>query len=197
MGISLPFFFSQHNDLSTEAEQCSMFGVNPSLLNGIWPEGGLLPSSPVAVYSSSSSSSSSSSKGTTLCRKQAAAMCVLGSTKPVKLRGFGETNKYGVAAKDLQELVKKGCNLLKVRLSLYLFIFHSGYKTSVRDQQPTGLNLHLNPLVASQKPLKGARVCTYDDGTELTDEYFKTLPHNVELVLLSGDEEWNGCKVTQ
>ena len=67
-------------------------------------------------------------------------MRVLGSTKPVKLRGFGETNKYGVAARDLQELVKKGCNLLKVRLSLYLFIFHSGYMTSVREQQPAGLN---------------------------------------------------------
>ncbi|XP_030210427.1 DNA fragmentation factor subunit beta [Gadus morhua] len=82
-------------------------------------------------------------------------MCALESTKSVKLRSFGETNKYGVAAKDLKELLKKGCKLLK-------------------------------------KPMNCARVCTYDDGTELTEEYFKTLPRNVELVLLSGDEAWNG-----
>ena len=45
-------------------------------------------------------------------------MCALESTKSVKLRSFGETNKYGVAAKDLRELLKKGCKLLKVRLSM-------------------------------------------------------------------------------
>ncbi|CAL8368978.1 unnamed protein product [Lota lota] len=82
-------------------------------------------------------------------------MCGLETSKPVKLRSFGETKKYGVAAQDLKELLKKGCKLL-------------------------------------QKPVNGSRVCTYDDGTELTEEYFKTLPDNVELVLLSGDEAWNG-----
>ncbi|XP_029910826.1 DNA fragmentation factor subunit beta [Myripristis murdjan] len=37
-------------------------------------------------------------------------------SKPVKLRGLNETKKYGIAAKNLAELLKKGCKLLKVPL---------------------------------------------------------------------------------
>ncbi|KAJ3585942.1 hypothetical protein NHX12_012349 [Muraenolepis orangiensis] len=79
----------------------------------------------------------------------------LTNSKPVKLRRFGGTQKYGVAAKDLKELLRKGCKQL-------------------------------------QTPVRGSRICTYDDGTELTEDYFTTLPDHVELVLLSGDEAWDG-----
>uniref|UniRef100_A0A3B4U5J2 CIDE-N domain-containing protein n=1 Tax=Seriola dumerili TaxID=41447 RepID=A0A3B4U5J2_SERDU len=34
-------------------------------------------------------------------------------SKPVKIRSFNENRKYGVAAKDLKELLKKGCKTLK------------------------------------------------------------------------------------
>ena len=34
--------------------------------------------------------------------------------KPVKIRGCGESRKYGVAAKDVKELLRKGCKLLQV-----------------------------------------------------------------------------------
>lgn len=34
--------------------------------------------------------------------------------KPVKIRGCGESRKYGIAAKDVKELLKKGCKLLQV-----------------------------------------------------------------------------------
>ncbi|XP_074538366.1 DNA fragmentation factor subunit beta [Halichoeres trimaculatus] len=37
-------------------------------------------------------------------------------SKPVKIRSLNETRKYGVAAKDLKELLKKGCKLLKLPL---------------------------------------------------------------------------------
>ncbi len=37
-------------------------------------------------------------------------------TKPklVKIRSTNEAKKYGIAAANLKELIKKGCNLLKV-----------------------------------------------------------------------------------
>ncbi|KAM4609914.1 DNA fragmentation factor subunit beta [Polymixia lowei] len=76
-------------------------------------------------------------------------------SKPVKLRTLNKSNRYGVAAKSLKELIKKGCKLLQV-------------------------------------PLDGSHVCLYEDGTQVTDEYFPTLPENVQLVLLSGDETWSG-----
>ncbi|KAM8755759.1 DNA fragmentation factor subunit beta [Acanthopagrus schlegelii] len=75
--------------------------------------------------------------------------------KPVKIRGCGESRKYGVAAKDVKELLKKGCKLL-------------------------------------QLPLSGAHVCLYTDGTNVTEEFFQTLPNNTELVLLSRDQAWSG-----
>uniref|UniRef100_A0A671TZF4 DNA fragmentation factor subunit beta n=2 Tax=Sparus aurata TaxID=8175 RepID=A0A671TZF4_SPAAU len=75
--------------------------------------------------------------------------------KPVKIRGCGESRKYGIAAKDVKELLKKGCKLL-------------------------------------QLPLSGAHVCLYADGTNVTEEFFQTLPNNTELVLLSGDQAWSG-----
>lgn len=38
--------------------------------------------------------------------------------KPVKLRTYKGDKKYGVAAKDVKELLKKGCKLLQVRPSV-------------------------------------------------------------------------------
>ncbi|XP_013875856.1 DNA fragmentation factor subunit beta [Austrofundulus limnaeus] len=82
--------------------------------------------------------------------------------KPVKIRGFSGNKKYGVAAKDLKELVKKGCKLL-------------------------------------QLPVSGARVCLYQDGTVVTEDFFPTLPDNSELVLQSKDQTWPGvvCDIGQ
>ncbi|XP_023257369.1 DNA fragmentation factor subunit beta [Seriola lalandi dorsalis] len=41
---------------------------------------------------------------------------LFGKSKPVKIRSFNENRKYGVAAKDLKELLKKGCKTLKLPL---------------------------------------------------------------------------------
>lgn len=38
-----------------------------------------------------------------------------GRNKPVKIRSYNSTKKYGMAAKDVKELLHKGCKLLKVR----------------------------------------------------------------------------------
>lgn len=34
--------------------------------------------------------------------------------KPVKIRGYSGDRKYGIASKDVKELIKKGCKLLQV-----------------------------------------------------------------------------------
>ncbi|OXB78118.1 UNVERIFIED_CONTAM: hypothetical protein H355_007260 [Colinus virginianus] len=44
-----------------------------------------------------------------------------------------------------------------------------------------------------QLPLAGSRLCLYEDGTELSDAFFRTLPPQTELVLLRPGESWQGC----
>lgn len=39
---------------------------------------------------------------------------MFGEIKPVKIRSYSENRKYGIAAKDVKELLKKACNLLLV-----------------------------------------------------------------------------------
>uniref|UniRef100_A0A3Q2QVN8 DNA fragmentation factor subunit beta n=1 Tax=Fundulus heteroclitus TaxID=8078 RepID=A0A3Q2QVN8_FUNHE len=75
--------------------------------------------------------------------------------KHTQIRGNSGDRKYGVAAKNVKELIKKGCQLL-------------------------------------QLPPSGARVCLYEDGTIVTEEFFPTLPDNSELVLLSKGQTWSG-----
>ncbi|XP_035513078.1 DNA fragmentation factor subunit beta [Morone saxatilis] len=87
---------------------------------------------------------------------------LLGKNKPVKIRSCDQNTKYGVAAKDVKELLEKGCKIL-------------------------------------QLPPSGAHVCLYADGTKVTQEFFKTLPDNTELVLLARDQTWSGvvCDIGQ
>ncbi|XP_021230288.1 DNA fragmentation factor subunit beta isoform X2 [Numida meleagris] len=44
-----------------------------------------------------------------------------------------------------------------------------------------------------QLPLAGSRLCLYEDGTELSEAFFRTLPPQTELVLLRPGESWHGC----
>ncbi|XP_035200399.1 DNA fragmentation factor subunit beta [Oxyura jamaicensis] len=44
-----------------------------------------------------------------------------------------------------------------------------------------------------QVPLAGSRLCLYEDGTELSEGFFRTLPPQTELVLLGAGESWQGC----
>uniref|UniRef100_A0A8C5Y502 DNA fragmentation factor subunit beta n=1 Tax=Microcebus murinus TaxID=30608 RepID=A0A8C5Y502_MICMU len=37
-------------------------------------------------------------------------------------------------------------------------------------------------------------LCLYEDGTELTEDYFPSIPDNAELVLLTSGQTWQGCK---
>nr|XP_037841067.1 DNA fragmentation factor subunit beta isoform X2 [Chlorocebus sabaeus] len=43
-----------------------------------------------------------------------------------------------------------------------------------------------------QLPERGSRLCLYEDGTELTEDYFPSVPDNAELVLLTSGQAWQG-----
>ncbi|KAM6976947.1 DNA fragmentation factor subunit beta [Aplochiton taeniatus] len=50
-----------------------------------------------------------------------------------------------------------------------------------------------------QVPFSGCHICLYEDGTEVTEQYFKSLACNVELVLLAENESWSGfaCDISR
>ncbi|KAL0603569.1 DNA fragmentation factor subunit beta [Plecturocebus cupreus] len=43
-----------------------------------------------------------------------------------------------------------------------------------------------------QLPERGSRLCLYEDGTELTEDYFFSIPDDTELVLLTSGQAWQG-----
>ncbi|XP_026375777.1 DNA fragmentation factor subunit beta isoform X1 [Ursus maritimus] len=43
-----------------------------------------------------------------------------------------------------------------------------------------------------QLPVAGSRLCLYEDGTELTGDYFWSVPDNSELVVLTSGQTWQG-----
>ncbi|XP_005339269.2 DNA fragmentation factor subunit beta isoform X1 [Ictidomys tridecemlineatus] len=83
-------------------------------------------------------------------------MCVLVSQlKTVRLRALRSAQKFGVAGRSCQELLRKGC-------------------------------------LRFQLPVQGSRLCLYEDGTEVTEDYFPGIPHDAELVLLTEGQTWQG-----
>ncbi|XP_036738659.1 DNA fragmentation factor subunit beta isoform X3 [Manis pentadactyla] len=44
-----------------------------------------------------------------------------------------------------------------------------------------------------QLPVAGSHLCLYEDGTELTEDYFRSVPDNSELLLLTSGQTWHGC----
>ncbi|XP_069335375.1 DNA fragmentation factor subunit beta isoform X2 [Eulemur rufifrons] len=43
-----------------------------------------------------------------------------------------------------------------------------------------------------QLPVRSSWLCLYEDGTELTEDYFPSIPDNTELVLLTSGQTWQG-----
>nr|XP_003733376.1 DNA fragmentation factor subunit beta isoform X1 [Callithrix jacchus] len=43
-----------------------------------------------------------------------------------------------------------------------------------------------------QLPERGSWLCLYEDGTELTEDYFPSIPDDTELVLLTSGQAWQG-----
>nr|XP_026268673.1 DNA fragmentation factor subunit beta isoform X4 [Urocitellus parryii] len=85
-------------------------------------------------------------------------MCaVVSQLKTVRLRALRSAQKFGVAGRSCQELLRKGC-------------------------------------LRFQLPVQGSRLCLYEDGTEVTEDYFPGIPDDAELVLLTEGQTWQGCK---
>ncbi|KAM6296339.1 LOW QUALITY PROTEIN: DNA fragmentation factor subunit beta [Aegotheles albertisi] len=99
--------------------------------------------------------------------------------RPFRLRGSGDPRKFGVAAASLRGLLRKGCRLLQVRGAL---------RSGAGGAGPAGAH-----PPRGQLPLPGSRLCLYEDGTELSESYFRALPPHSELVLLGPGETWRGC----
>ncbi|XP_047405656.1 DNA fragmentation factor subunit beta isoform X3 [Sciurus carolinensis] len=47
-------------------------------------------------------------------------------------------------------------------------------------------------LLLPQLPVQGSRLCLYEDGTEVTEDYFPGIPDDAELVLLTEGQTWQG-----
>ncbi|XP_042557960.1 DNA fragmentation factor subunit beta isoform X2 [Dipodomys spectabilis] len=43
-----------------------------------------------------------------------------------------------------------------------------------------------------QVPVPGSRLCLYEDGTEVTEDYFPGIPDDAELLLLTAGQTWQG-----
>ncbi|XP_029085750.1 DNA fragmentation factor subunit beta isoform X1 [Monodon monoceros] len=80
---------------------------------------------------------------------------VLQKLKRFKLRALHSQKKFGVAGRNCEEVLRKGC-------------------------------LHL------QLPVPGSTLCLYEDGTEVTGDYFWSVPDDSELVLLTAGQTWQG-----
>uniref|UniRef100_A0A3Q1FEG6 DNA fragmentation factor, beta polypeptide (caspase-activated DNase) n=1 Tax=Acanthochromis polyacanthus TaxID=80966 RepID=A0A3Q1FEG6_9TELE len=55
---------------------------------------------------------------------------LLGKNKPVKIRGYSENRKYGVAAKNVKELLKKSCKLFQVSVRTYELLLGFAFSTT-------------------------------------------------------------------
>ncbi|XP_048206081.1 DNA fragmentation factor subunit beta-like [Perognathus longimembris pacificus] len=83
-------------------------------------------------------------------------MCaVLCRPKAVRIRALHSSQKFGVAARSREELLRKGC-------------------------------------LRFQLPVSGSRLCLYEDGAEVTEDYFPSLVDDSELLLLTAGQTWQG-----
>lgn len=82
------------------------------------------------------------------------------------------------------------CAALRKLKSVKLRALHSECKFGVAARSCQEL-LHKG-CVRFQLPVSGSRLCLYEDGTEVTDDYFPGLPNDAELLLLTAGQTWQG-----
>nr|XP_046253466.1 DNA fragmentation factor subunit beta [Scatophagus argus] len=76
---------------------------------------------------------------------------VFGKSKPVKIRSCSENRKYGVAARDVKELLKKGCQLLQLPPSgAHVCLYTDGAKVTEKFFQTLPDNTELVLLSRDQ-----------------------------------------------
>ncbi|KAM9786040.1 DNA fragmentation factor subunit beta [Neosynchiropus ocellatus] len=78
--------------------------------------------------------------------------------KPVKIRSYNGTKKFGVAAKDLKELLKKGCKLLRLPSSgVHVSLHEDG--TSVTEEFFTTLPVNTELVLLTQDQTWDGALC--------------------------------------
>ncbi|CAO2590177.1 DNA fragmentation factor subunit beta [Lemmus lemmus] len=82
------------------------------------------------------------------------------------------------------------CAVLRQPKSVKLRALHSECKFGVAARSCQEL-LHKG-CVRFQLPVSGSRLCLYEDGTEVTDDFFPGLPNDAELLLLTAGQTWQG-----
>ncbi|XP_026645806.1 DNA fragmentation factor subunit beta [Microtus ochrogaster] len=82
------------------------------------------------------------------------------------------------------------CAVLRQPKSVKLRALHSECKFGLAARSCQEL-LHKG-CVRFQLPVSGSRLCLYEDGTEVTDDYFPGLPNDAELLLLTAGQTWQG-----
>ncbi|XP_057641067.1 DNA fragmentation factor subunit beta isoform X1 [Chionomys nivalis] len=82
------------------------------------------------------------------------------------------------------------CAVLRQPKSVKLRALHSESKFGVAARSCQEL-LHKG-CVRFLLPVSGSRLCLYEDGTEVTDDYFPGLPNDAELLLLTAGQTWQG-----
>ncbi|XP_040922202.1 DNA fragmentation factor subunit beta [Toxotes jaculatrix] len=79
-------------------------------------------------------------------------------SKPVKIRSYDGNKKYGVAAKDLKELLKKGCKSLQLPLpGAHVCLYSDG--TKVTEEFFVTLPDHTELVLLSREQTWGGVVC--------------------------------------
>ncbi|XP_078110645.1 DNA fragmentation factor subunit beta [Sander vitreus] len=140
---------------------------------------------------------------------------LFGKNKPVKIRSCNESRKYGVAAKDVKELLKKGCKLLQLPSSgAHVCLYADGTKVTeeffptlpdntelvllCRDQTWSGVVCDIGQLLNTDRHAAGlveaAKGLLSDEQSPkrrkiLTDLLFN-LEDRSELESREEDEDW-------
>ncbi|XP_023555197.1 DNA fragmentation factor subunit beta isoform X2 [Octodon degus] len=82
------------------------------------------------------------------------------------------------------------CSALRQPKSVRLRDLHSARKFGVAGR--TCQEVLRKGCLRFQVPERGSRLCLYEDGTEVTEDYFPGVPDDAELVLLTAGQTWGG-----
>ncbi|XP_061591041.1 DNA fragmentation factor subunit beta [Cololabis saira] len=140
---------------------------------------------------------------------------LFGKNKPLKVRDLTGHKKYGVAAKDLNELLKKGCKLLQLPLSgAYVCLYEDGVIVTEkffptlpdntelvllsREQSWGGVVCDIGQLLNTDRHgdglVKAAKALLGDEKSakrrKILSDLLRTLEDRSELESREEDEDW-------
>ncbi|XP_071772779.1 DNA fragmentation factor subunit beta [Centroberyx gerrardi] len=140
---------------------------------------------------------------------------IFGKSKPVKLRNLNESKKYGIAAKNLKELLKKGCKILQVPLGgSHVCLYADGTKVTEeyfptlpdntelvllsRDQRWSGVVCDIDRLLSTDRHadrlIEAAKELLSDEQSpkrrKLLGDLVRNLEDSSELESREEDEDW-------